>query len=141
MCARAKKIREIFLAVRHTLRDLLLYLVTLKLGINLTIIIIDLIILIWNLFRSFSLQGKSFSRKYLYLCWLLFELIVFVIILFGTQHIRFSSNSFYPCSLQIIPYSSWQGALREKAFHHGGRGASKEAAISFTCWSKVEILH
>ena len=44
MCVRAKKRREFSLAVRHTLEDLLLYLVNLKLGINLRIIVIDLII-------------------------------------------------------------------------------------------------
>ena len=44
MCVRAKKTRSFSLVVRHTLEDLLLYLVNLKLGINLRIIVIDLII-------------------------------------------------------------------------------------------------
>ena len=45
MCERVKKTRSFSLAVRHTLVDLLLYLVNLKLGINLKIIVIDLIIM------------------------------------------------------------------------------------------------
>ena len=42
-----KKTIKFSLAVRHTQEDLLLYLVNLKLGINLRIIVIDLIIVNW----------------------------------------------------------------------------------------------
>jgi len=43
MCVRAKKIRGFSLALRNTLGDLLLYLVNLKLGINLRIFVIDFV--------------------------------------------------------------------------------------------------
>ena len=45
MCVRIKKIRRFSSAVRHTQNDLLFYLINPKLGINLRIIVIVLIIM------------------------------------------------------------------------------------------------
>ena len=86
---RVKKIRRYFITVRHTKEDLLLYLVNLKLGINLRIIVINLIIV--NLFKVcpvvFLFNEKWFFQLNIcvIMCDYYFELIILVIILFRTQ--------------------------------------------------------
>ena len=68
---RVKKNKYFSLVVRHTQKDLLLYLVDLKLGVNLRIILINLVIVkLFGVCPIFfpPLRRKGFSRKYLCSC-------------------------------------------------------------------------
>ena len=78
------------LAVRHTQDDLLLYLVNLKLDVNLRIIVIDFIIvkLIGVCSVIFHSRKRVFHVNiYVLVCYCYFELVILVILLFGTQQV------------------------------------------------------
>ena len=136
--------------MRHTQDDLLLYLVNLKLDVNLRIIVIDFIIvkLIGVCSVIFPSRKRIFHVNiYVLVCYCYFELVILVILLFGTQQVVLELDWFSGYFFNV-KYDEREGFAvikvkllqEERKLLNFGRAIPRGKKIVDGIWVKVEIV-